>query len=62
MENQPLYFDIEKSTDGSHFTTIGTVNSYNDPGATQNNYQFTDPEDITGNVYYRISMRNPDGE
>ena len=62
MESQPLFFDIERSTDGHTFTTIGTVNSHNDPGAAQNNYQFNDPENVTGIVYYRISMRNLDGE
>lgn len=62
IETGPLYFDIEKSTDGSNFAIIATVNSYNDPGATQNNYIFSDPEDITAVVYYRIKMRNPDGQ
>jgi hypothetical protein len=62
IENEPLYFDIEKSSDGSNFTIIGTINSYNDPGATQNNYMFPDPQDIAGNVYYRISMRTADGQ
>jgi hypothetical protein len=62
IEDEPLYFDIEKSTDGSNFTVIGTMNSYNDPSAMQNNYQFTDPENITGQTYYRISMRTVDDE
>jgi len=62
IESEPLYFDIEKSTDGSNFITIGTVNSHNDPGAAQNNYLFADPEDVAGTVYYRISMRTQDGE
>ncbi len=60
IEDGPFYFDIEKSTDGSNFRIIATINSYNDPGATQNNYVFTDPEDITGKVHYRIRMRTPD--
>ena len=62
IEDEPLYYDIEKSTDGSNFSIIGTVNSNNDPGLMQNNYQFADPADISGNIYYRISMRNADGE
>jgi hypothetical protein len=41
---------------------IATITGYNDPGAAQNNYIFPDPENITGKVYYRINMRNPDGE
>jgi hypothetical protein len=61
-ENEPFYFDIEKSSDGTRFTIIGTVNSYNDPSAIQNNYIFTDPDNITGQAYYRISMRTVDGQ
>ncbi len=61
-ETEPFYFDIEKSSDGSNFTIAGTVNSYNDPGAAQNNYTFTDPATITGKVYYRINMRTVDGK
>lgn len=62
IENEPFYFDIEKSSDGTRFTVIGTVNSYNDPGALQNNYIFTDPDNITGLAYYRINMRTVDGQ
>src|SRR5258706_8088442 len=62
IENEPLYFDIEKSIDGHTFMTIGTVNSHNDPAAMQNNYQFTDPADISHDVYYRVSMRTLDGK
>jgi hypothetical protein len=61
-EGGSLYFDIEKSSDGASFAIIGTVDGYNNPGAQQNNYAFTDPEDVTGKVYYRIKMRNPDGQ
>lgn len=61
-EEGPLYYDIEKSIDGSNFTNIGTVNGYNNAGALQNNYGFTDPRDITSKVYYRISMRTPDNQ
>jgi hypothetical protein len=62
IEPGPFYFDIEKSPDGANFTIIATVNSNNNPDATQNNYAFTDPVDITGKVYYRIRMRNTDGQ
>jgi hypothetical protein len=56
-ETEPVDFDIERSTNGSNFTIIGIINGYNDPTATRNNYSFTDPEPISGKVYYRIRMR-----
>lgn len=61
IETEPFYFDIEKSVDGRSFSVIGTVNSVNDQGALENNYIFTDPENITGAAFYRINMRNVDG-
>jgi hypothetical protein len=60
IENGPIYFDIEKSLNGSGYITVATVDGYNNPGASQNNYSFTDPDDINGKAYYRIKMRNPD--
>lgn len=60
LENGPIYFDIEKSINGSVYSQIATVNGYTNPGAAQNNYSFTDLQDITGKVFYRIKMRNPD--
>jgi trimeric autotransporter adhesin len=60
LESGPIYFDIEKSLNGSAYSQIATLNGFTNPGASQNNYTFTDPEDINGKVYYRIKMRNPD--
>lgn len=62
VETEPLSYDIEKNTNGSDFTIIGTVDGYNDPGISQNNYAFTDPLDINGKVFYRVLMRNTDGQ
>ncbi len=61
-EDGMLYYDVEKSTNGSSFTTIATVNGYNDPGAVQNNYSFADPVDIADKAHYRIKMRNADNQ
>jgi hypothetical protein len=60
IEEDAVEYDVEKSFNGSSFAVIGTVNGYNDPGAAQNNYTFTDPQDIIGKVYYRIAIRTPD--
>ncbi|HEY6505303.1 MAG TPA: T9SS type A sorting domain-containing protein, partial [Chitinophagaceae bacterium] len=62
VETGPLYYDVEKSSNGSNFSIIATVDGYNDPGASQNNYAYTDPADINGKVYYRVRMRSPDNQ
>ena len=61
-ETEPLFYDIEKSSNGNDFSVIGTVAGYNDPGASQNIYTFTDPADVNNKAYYRIRMRNADGQ
>jgi hypothetical protein len=61
-ETEQLYYDVEKSVNGSDFTIIGTVNGYNNPGASQNNYVFADPTDINGKVFYRVIMRTIDNQ
>lgn len=42
-EDEPVIFDVEKSTDGINFYAAGTVNSYNNYTAEQSTYYFTDP-------------------
>ncbi len=61
-EDEPLQFDVEKSTDGINFHLIGTVNSYNDYTSEQSNYSFTDPSLPGGKSYYRIRMKNTTGK
>ncbi|HMU45285.1 MAG TPA: T9SS type A sorting domain-containing protein [Chitinophagaceae bacterium] len=61
-ETELLQFDIEKSLNGSTFTTIATVNSYNDNQSEQNNYTYTDPTPLSGPTYYRIKVRNTSGK
>ncbi len=46
-------YEIESSTDGMHFTKIGTVNS-SSTGA--NTYHFTDPRPVSAERYYRIRL------
>jgi hypothetical protein len=60
-ETDPVAFEIEKSTNGTTFNSITSLNGYNNPGAARNNYSFTDPERITGKVFYRIKMKSDDG-
>ena len=53
-ESDKTIFEIEKSTDGSHFIKTGTVNSNAVNGA--GSYVFNDPATLTGRAYYRIKM------
>jgi trimeric autotransporter adhesin len=55
-EEKPVRFFIEKSTDGTNFTRIGTVDSYNNPAVENNTYSFTDPVTVTGKTMYRIAV------
>jgi trimeric autotransporter adhesin len=54
-ETNKVNFEIEKSTDGTHFTAIGHVNgkALSDAGAS---YTFNDPGVLNGATYYRIKM------
>jgi hypothetical protein len=54
-EEEAFRFGIERSSDGIHFTRIGTVNGYN--GRAENNhYSYIDSSALTGMAYYRIAM------
>ncbi len=61
-EEEPLQFDIEKSTDGIHFSVIGSIGSLQDYTTEQQQYTFTDPATVIGKTYYRINMRNQRGQ
>ncbi|HOZ69872.1 MAG TPA: T9SS type A sorting domain-containing protein [Chitinophagaceae bacterium] len=61
-EEEPLQFDIEKSTDGIHFAVIGSIGSHQDYTTELQQYTFTDPAALTGKTYYRINMRNLRGQ
>lgn len=54
------HFVVEKSTNGSNFSSIGTVNAANTAGT--NLYNFTDPTAISGVAYYRLRMVDLDGK
>lgn len=54
------YFDVEKSTDGIHFTSIGRVNGH---GTTSlpHTYSLIDPSPVNGMNYYRLRQVDIDG-
>lgn len=58
-ENAQTRYEVQRSADGTHFTTIGTVNAFNLQTST---YTFTDPEDIQSYAYYRIVIQDPMGQ
>jgi hypothetical protein len=60
-EDVQITFEIERSTDGSNFTRIGSLTSHNNFEAEVNSYSFIDPEPVSGKVSYRIIMKEPSG-
>jgi hypothetical protein len=60
-EDEPIYFNIERSTDGTNFTVAGTVGSNNNNTLFVNHYSFIDPVSVKGKVQYRVVMINRAG-
>ena len=55
-----VIFEIERSTDGQHFTTIGTLSA--DQLRCNQPFESTDNNPLTGMNYYRIKIIDPDGK
>jgi hypothetical protein len=53
-ETNVSHYEIEKSNDGKIFNKIGESEAKNFNGLT--NYEFTDPEPVNGNIYYRLKI------
>ena len=51
-------FDVQRSADGIHFTSIGYVASTGTTGAS---YSFTDASPLAGNNFYRVQLRDNSG-
>ncbi len=51
-------YQVEKSTDGRQFTSIGRLGSKGDGN---NSYSFTESGQMTSNTYYRIKQTDMDG-
>lgn len=52
-ENNLAVYEIEKSLDGVQFEKIGTVTV---KGGVESNYNFRDPDALSGKAYYRLKM------
>jgi hypothetical protein len=54
-------YQVEYSTNGTDFITLGTVNAANNT-STINNYEFVQPASVTGKGIYRLKMIDIDGK
>jgi hypothetical protein len=54
------HFEVERSSDGTSFTSIGTVAAGNASSSTQH-YSFTDNNPLSGTDYYRLKQVDKDG-
>ena len=59
-ESEPVSYSVERSYDGTNFSSIGMLPGRNNPNATNNTYKFTD-FNVKSTVWYRIAMVNKDG-
>lgn len=55
------HFDVQRSSDGSSFTTLGSVAAGNNPNTVQN-YSYTEFKTINGNNFYRLKQVDLDGK
>jgi len=54
-ETRDVLYYVERSADGSNFSTVGTIQAKSTTsGAT--NYSFVDPQEVTGPTYYRLKI------
>lgn len=60
LEQNLQLFDVEYGVDGSVFTYAGTVQAKN--AATGAEYSFTHVTNSTGNVFYRLKMKDDNGK
>ena len=58
-EQNTSYFEIERSTDGTNFVSIGRVNAIGN-SATRQYYSFTDVQPFPGTNFYRLKMADND--
>ncbi len=61
-DSDPLYFDVEKSIDGSNFNLITKVYPATSNGTITTSYQYTDRNLQNGNQYYRLKMTDVHGQ
>jgi glucose/arabinose dehydrogenase len=60
LEQNLKLFDVEYSVDGSVFAYAGTIQAKNAPTGAE--YSFTHATNSTGNVFYRLKMKDDNGK
>ncbi len=60
-EQNSNYFEIQKSTDGINFSSVGNVHAAGN-SSTLINYSFSDPTILKGVFYYRLKQVDKDGK
>lgn len=60
-EFKNAYFEVERSSNGISFTSIGHVSAQQQGTPNLNNYQFTDHRPLNGISFYRIKQVDLDG-
>ena len=53
-EEEPVYYELERSSNGLDFKFVARINGYNILSAETNHYNYDDPTPVNGKVYYRI--------
>jgi hypothetical protein len=63
MEMKVDYFNVQRSTDGTHFENVGQIDSKmtTTTNAYELNYDFTDASAIPGTSYYRLQIVDRNG-
>lgn len=59
VNNESVKVEVQRSSDGEHFISIGNVETGVSSGVQE--YQFPDKEPISGKYYYRIRIVRPSG-
>ena len=55
-------FEVERSTDGSHWAGVGVVKSKGTGTTSINNYSFTDLQPFRGQTFYRLKLVDANGQ
>ena len=61
MERNSSTFNVQRSTDGKNFQTIGTVDAAGNSRSIKN-YTYLDKEPSDGTIYYRVVENDEDGQ
>ncbi|MFN8264887.1 MAG: GEVED domain-containing protein, partial [Chitinophagaceae bacterium] len=55
-------FEVERSADGAHWTTAGSINAKGQNRTSVNDYVFTDMNPFRGKTYYRLKLLDANGQ